>query len=246
MPTTGPNLEASKLKSLFEQSFQLDFKALFKALSKGLTHVATGKWAEAGNDAVEALCAIGLAADPGELARLLVHRSLVKATFDLMGESVNLLSDKTERDSDALLEHLDFSISTRAFHIDRQFLDRPSTLPLVADIQPLIQAWLEGHDASVPSAKAVAARFPSYFTFALHQEWRRNAKSYAALKEALDTPFAKASEREWAWMEYASMLQRRIEEGVFDEPFSLRQIYVPLNATYLEEPARGMLVGRVI
>jgi hypothetical protein len=239
MPTTGPNLEASKPKSLSEKSFQLDFKALFKALSKGLTHFAVGKWAEAGNDAVEALCAIGVSTDPGELAFRLVHRSLVKAAFDLVGESVSLFSEKTERDSEALLEHLDFSISTRAFRVDRQFLDRPSTLALVADIQPLIEVWLEGHGVSVPSAKAVATRFPSYFTFALHQEWRRNAKSYAALKEALDTPFAKASDREWAWKEYASMLQRSIEEGVFDEPFSLRRVYIPLNATVLEESAIG-------
>jgi hypothetical protein len=210
MPTTGPNLEATKPKSVFEKSFQLDFKALFKSLTKGLTHWAIGKSEELGNDAVEALCAIGLAADPGELAFRLVHRSLVKAAFDLVGESVSLLSEKTERDSDALLEHLDFSVSTRPLHIDRHFLDRPSTLRLVEDIQPLIQAWLEGHDVSAPSAKAVAARFPTYFTFALHQEWRRNSKSYATLKEALDTPFAKATEREWAWTEYAAMLQRRI------------------------------------
>jgi hypothetical protein len=150
MPTTGPRVKTTKPKSLFEKSYQLDFKALFKALSKALTHAAIGKWAEAGNDAVEALCAIGLSTDPGELAFLLVHRSLVKAAFDLVGESVSLLSEKTERDSDALLEHLDFTISTRTFHIDRQFLDRPSTLPLVADIQPLIEAWLEGHGVESP------------------------------------------------------------------------------------------------
>ncbi len=91
---------------------------------------------------------------------------------------------------------------------------------------------------SEPSAKAIVARFPSYFTYALHQEWRRNAKAYGPLLEALDTPFAKASDREWAWTEYSAMLRRRIEEGVFDEPFSLKQIYVPLNATYVEEPAK--------
>lgn len=238
MPTTGPNLEATKPKSVFEKSFRLDFKALFKSLSKGLTHAAIGKWEELGNDAAETLCAIGLSTDPGELAHRLVHRSLVKAAFDLVGESVSQFSEKSEQDSDALLDQLDFSISTHAFHIDRQFLDRPAALPLVANVQPLLEEWLQGHGASPPSAKAVVARFPSYFTFALHQEWRLNAKSYGPLKDALDTPFAKASEREWAWMEYSAMLQRRIDESVFDEPFSLRQIYVPLNATYLEEPTR--------
>jgi NACHT domain len=128
--------------------------------------------------------------------------------------------------------------ASRPFHFDRQFLDRPSELRLVRDVQSLLQSWLEGLGVSARSAKAIVERFPSYFTYALHQEWRRNAKSYGPLLEALDTPFAKASDREWAWTEYSTLLERRIQEGIFDEPFSLRQIYIPLNATYVEEPAK--------
>ena len=86
-----------------------------------------------------------------------------------------------------------------------------------------------------PTAKAIAGRLPGYFVYALNQEWRLNAKSYRPLVEALNTPFAKAGDREWAWAAYAALLQRRIQEGIFDEPFSLSQIYVPLNAFYLEE-----------
>jgi hypothetical protein len=52
------------------------------------------------------------------------------------------------------------------------------------------------------------------------------------------TPFTKAGDREWAWTAYAALLQRRIQEGIFDEPFSLNQIYVPLNAYYLEETTK--------
>jgi uncharacterized protein YjbI with pentapeptide repeats len=238
MPRTSPKLKATKPKNVFDKPLHADFKALFKALSKGVGHAAIGKWEELGNDTLETLCAIGLSTEPGELAFLLVRRSITKAVFDLVRESASLQLAETERDPDALIEQLDFSVSTRPFHIDRQFLDRPSELRLVGDVQVLLQAWLQGHGVSEPSAKAIVARFPTYFTYALHQEWRRNAKSYRPLLEALDTPFVKASEREWAWTEYSAMLQHRIEEGVFDEPFSLRQIYVPLNAAYVAEPTK--------
>jgi len=52
----------------------------------------------------------------------------------------------------------------------------------------------------------------------------------------MDTPFTKAGEREWAWASYSALLQRRTQEGIFDEPFSLSQIFIPLNAYYLEDP----------
>jgi uncharacterized protein YjbI with pentapeptide repeats len=244
MPKT-PKLKAIKPKSALEKPLQADFKGLFKALTKGVTHSVVGKWEELGNDAVEALGAVGLSTEPGELAFLLVQRAIAKAAFDLVGESASLQSPDTKVDADALIEQLDFSISTRPFHFDRHFLDRPSELHLVKDVQVLLQGWLEEIGINQPSAKAIAERFPTYFTYALHEEWRRNAKGYAPLLTALDTPFAKATDREWAWEQYSAMLQRRIEEGVFDEPFSLSQIYVPLNATYVEEPTKQGLTSGI-
>ncbi len=139
MPGIGPKIKGEKSKPLLEKSLQIDFKALFKALSKGVGHTAIGKWEEIGNDTVEALCAIGLSTEPNELVFLLVRRSLVKAMFDLVAESASPQLAETERDADALIEQLDFSISTRPFHIDRQFLDRPSELRLVGDAQALLQ-----------------------------------------------------------------------------------------------------------
>src|ERR1700730_8989506 len=145
MPRTGIKLKATKPKKVFEKPLQADFKALFKALSKGVGHTAIGKWEELGNDTVEALCALGLSTEPGELAFLLVRRSITKGMFDLVGESASLQLAETERDPHGLIDQLDFSISTRPFHIDRQFLDRPSELRLVGDVQSLLRAWLEGH-----------------------------------------------------------------------------------------------------
>ena len=232
---SSPKVKVTKPKSVFEKSYQVDLKGLFKALSKGIADTSLGKWEQVGIDAVEALSAIGLAAEPGELAFLLISRSITRAIFELVGENASQQLIDNKKSSDALVDQLDFSISAGEVYIDHKFLDRPADLPLLKEIQSLLQKWLEGLGVSNPSANAIIDRLPSYFIYALNQEWRQNAKSYRPIIEALDTPFAKAGDREWAWIAYSALLQHRVQEGIFDEPFSLSQIYVPLNAFYREE-----------
>ncbi|MCX6681352.1 MAG: pentapeptide repeat-containing protein [Methanothrix sp.] len=240
----GQGLKVEKPKSVFERSFQVDYKGLFKSLSKGVIHVAGGKLEEASIDATETLSSLGLKTeDPGELAFLLINRSMTEALLELVREcsSQQLIDEK--KDPDAILEQFDFSSSASEVFIDRKFLDRPADMPFLKDVQSLLQKWLEelylSKPSAKPSAKAIADRLPSYFVYALNQEWRKNAKTYRPIIEALDTPFAKAGDREWAWSAYSALLQHRINEVIFDEPFSLRQMYVPLNAFYLEDESKG-------
>lgn len=234
-PKTNSKLLAKPPKNFFEKPLQAEFKALFKALAKGIGHTATGKWEELGTVAVESLSAIGLTTEPDELAFLLIRRSLTKAIFELLGDIGGQELAASEIDSDTIVEKLDFSTLFQNVQVDYKFLDRPSSLPLLQDIQPFLEKLLEANGVSKSAALTIASRVPSYFAYALNQEWRRNAKLYRPLLDALSTPFTKAGEREWAWASYAAMLQRRIQESIFDEPFSLSQIYVPLNATYAKE-----------
>ena len=234
----GQGLKVEKPKSVFERSFQVDYKGLFKSLSKGVIHVAGGKLEEAGIDATETLSALGLKTeDPGELAFLLINRSMTEALLELVDESSSQQLIDEKKDPDAILEQFDFSSSASEVFIDRKFLDRPADLPFLKDVQSLLQKWLEelylSKPSAKPSAEAIADRLPSYFVHALNQEWIKNAKIYRPIIEALDTPFAKAGDREWAWSAYSALLQHRINEVIFDEPFSLSQMYVPLNAFYV-------------
>lgn len=235
MAKLNPKLKATKPKSVFEKPLQVDFNELSKSISKGISHAAFGKWEEIGNDAVDTLLAIGLGTTPEELAFLLIRRSITMALFNLLGEISSQQLMDTKKDPEMLLDHLDLSISAGEVHIDHKFLDRPAELPLVSELQPLLQKQLESLGVKTSTAKAIVNRLPSYFVYSLNQEWRKNAKSYRPLLDALDTPFARAGDREWAWKVYSSLLKRRIQEGIFDEPFSLSQMYVPLNAFYLEE-----------
>jgi uncharacterized protein YjbI with pentapeptide repeats len=235
MAKLNPKIKATKPKSIVEKPLNVDYRELARALSKGISHAAFGKWEEVGNDAVDTILAIGLGTEPEEFAFLLIRRSIAKALLILLGEIANQQLIDVKKDSETLLDQLDLSISGGEVCIDRKFFDRPADLPLVAELQSLLQKWLEGQKVSKSTAKAIVDRLPSYFVYALNQEWRKNTKSYSQLIDALDTPFAKAGDREWAWTAYSALLKRRIHEGIFDEPFSLSQIYVPLNAYYFEE-----------
>lgn len=218
----------------------VDFKGLFKGLTKSVLDATSGKWGEVAVDAQETLSAVGLATEPAELAFLLIHRSLEKALSDLTSESANVLQPETGGNPDAALEALDLSTDEEPIFVDRKFRDRPSDLPLVKRTQALFGDWLLRNGVDEPAARVIADRLPSYFVYAIAEETRRNAKSYRPLFDVLDGPFAFAGERELAWTAYSALLERRIDEGIFDEPFGLRQMYIPLNAFYLEDlPAGG-------
>lgn len=231
-------LRTKKPVSVFDKPLKADFKQLFKSLCKGVGHGVAGNWAELGSDTVETLSAVGLTTEPGELAFLLIRRSLTKALFDLAGESASQYLTQSNKDSMALTEQLDFSIASQETQIDHKFLDRPAEIPLMHDAQQILKQWLEIHGLSPSSAQATVERLPTYFVYALNQEWRQNAKTYQPFLQVIDTPFTRAGEREWAWAAYNALLQRRIHEGIFDEPFSLAQIYIPLNAYYQEDTSK--------
>lgn len=220
----NPDLKFRRPINTFDKPITVDMKAIFKAVAKAIGHGVGGRWEELANDTVEALSAIGLASEPGELAYLLLRRAMTRALFDLVGECASLIATEIVDDGSIILDQLDFSIYSEGIRLDKKFLDRPSDLAIIANVKTSIGEWLVKRGVSAPSAMAIAERFPSYFVYALNQEWRRNSKSYGPISTAIETPFTKAGEREWAWAAYSAMLQRRVDEGVFDEPFSLCQI----------------------
>ncbi|HYR07329.1 MAG TPA: NACHT domain-containing protein, partial [Longimicrobium sp.] len=236
---TTPNLTVKKSNSMLVKPLEADFRELFKALGKGLSHTAIGKWDELGSDAVDALAALGLTSDAGEVMYLLLRRSAIRAIFDLLGETVKPHMLSLKNLSSDIQDKLDYSLTRHDTQIDAKFFDRPASIPFVQDLQSLLREWLILVGFESHTSDAVVNRLPSYFIYALNREWRSNSKAYRSLVDAVDTPFTLAGEREWAWKTYGALLQRRAEEGVFDEPFSLVQIYVPLRAYHAEDGKDG-------
>lgn len=76
MAKATPKLRAKKPVSTLQKPLKADLKQLLTALAKGIGHTTVGKWEELGTDSAEALSALGLTTEPGELAFLLPELAL--------------------------------------------------------------------------------------------------------------------------------------------------------------------------
>ena len=226
-------LNASPPVSVWNKPISLNGKAFSQALAKAVGHGLLGKFDDLAMDGVDALEALGLKGNnPEELLFLLVQQALQRALADLLHDSESHLPLDIDQHADALVGRLQNTLTD--ISIDRDFFEHPQNLPLLQTVQQALKAWLVDHNTEPAVADTLVARLPGYFPFALHQEWRKQGERYAPIKAALDTPFAKASEREQAWRSYNAYLHQRIEAGAFGEAFGLKQIYIPLNG-YREE-----------
>ena len=227
-------LSVKKPAKVLNKKLQTNLKDLFLKLGSAAIHGTFGNLPGVGVDMVGALAALGLQDEPGEIAWLLIYRSLARAMFALAESNQELLvNQRDDRQIKELCDlQLDLSLEDRELSLSWDFFRQPKQLPILEPIKiPFVQ-WLEDFGLDPAQARSIADRLPSYFVFALHEEWGSRPKDYARLQESLDTPFTKASDRERRWQRYSAWLQKQVDEPMFVEPFSLKQVYVPLRAYY--------------
>ncbi|EDX73035.1 Pentapeptide repeat protein [Coleofasciculus chthonoplastes PCC 7420] len=185
---------------------------------------------------VEVLENLGLEAKPGEIAGLLIVRSLIQAMQDLLHENRELLIQKPDNLTE-LYNSLNASLTSNELILDPDFFQHPQNLPIVQEAKTGFAQWLEAYVEKKVEAEMISSRLPAYFVFALNDQWVEHSQDYIALKEVLDTPFTQATRREQGWLRYRARLQKRVDEPIFWEAFSLKQVYVPLRTYYEREVA---------
>ena len=228
---------AKKPLAFWNKPLKVELPGLFKVLAAA---VATGfafDWVKASAKAVEALTFVGFEKDPASLAWVLVRRSMTRAIYDLVAEACDLLGRQADPVQAALLDRLDRALDEAEFRLDEKLFDRPTALEIVDRLRAPLTEWLQAHGLNESQAKSMAARLPTYFTYALYEDWRKNPAIHAPIKEALANPFTRAEERDQLWNAYSAWLQRQVDERMFEEPFGLSQVYVPLRACF-ERPKR--------
>jgi uncharacterized protein YjbI with pentapeptide repeats len=223
-------------------SIRINYRDFTKALGKAGVDLSFGKWDSLAGDGVEALTALGISAGAGEIAWLLVYRSMLQAMKSLVDEKTEIAPERFKPKE--LKVAIDQALVDSSLSIDREFFTHPGKAAVVGLVQPSFINWLVAAGVFEADARAISQRLPIYFAAALHQEWGDRAKDYGALKEKLDTPFTQANDRAQAWARYGVWLQKQVEEPLFLEAFSLKQVFVPLRAYYhrkIAEPGeRGL------
>lgn len=234
MPSAG--LVIRRRVSILNAPLKVDFKQAFLALGKATISGFTTDWQKTTDNLVDAATALGLKDEPDQIGWLLLYRSLVRASHDLAYENANLLS-AGQRDYDRLAASVGSRLEALDAEIDERLFTHPRNVAFLQHFQGALKEWFEGFGVSPPSAEALSTRFPSYFVLALNKEWQSRPKEYEVLRQALKTPLSTATERELRWLAYSAWLQKQVDEQLFGEPFSLRQIYVPLRAFYVSGKA---------
>ncbi len=246
------DIPVNKPLSVMDKPLKVKFKDLFNSLTKSAAQGIAGKADGAIKDAIDSLSAVNFGADHSGIAWLLIFRSLLQAIYTLVAENEPLLIKDTAHprvvqyqlgdlaeDPDSLMNQLDWSLEKKQFAIDETFFKRPRALSVLEDIKTVFSQWLERFGLTEAQSQAITDRLPSYFVFALNDQWRHRSEEYIPLKEAFDTPFTKASETEQNWARYSAWLQKQVDEGMFDETFSLRQVYIPLRGYFEQKTEDG-------
>jgi uncharacterized protein YjbI with pentapeptide repeats len=220
----------SKPVPVWNKSIEVDHKDFIKALGKGVADLCFCKWDSLVGDGVEAATALGLSAKSSEIGWWLVYRSLLQAMKELVDDKTQLPPEKFKPKE--LKAALNLALENSSLLIDNEFFNHPDKVSVVKLIQPAFRDWLISSGVTTVNAQVISEQFPRYFAHAVQTEWFNHPRDYVVLKENLDTPFTKFNERAQAWLRYSIWLQKQVEESMFLEAFSLRQVFVPLRAYY--------------
>ncbi|GCA86544.1 secreted effector protein PipB2 [Microcystis aeruginosa NIES-2522] len=238
MSESAAGISVSKPQNIWKRQVKVNLRSLFSTLGKAALNGAFLQWDDLAENGVEVLDALGLSRTPGELAGLLISQSLMKAMKGLLKSNADLLPQEVEKlPLKELYRQITDFLEEPELILDQDFFEHPERLPIVAPIQAAFLRWLTTNNliSNSQEAQSLSNRLPAYFVLALQEQWKDKRDEYSLLLDEIDTPFNNAWKRERGWLHYRAWLQKQIDEPIFWETFSLKQIYVPLRGFYEEE-----------
>ncbi|TRU34756.1 MAG: hypothetical protein EWV50_17975 [Microcystis aeruginosa Ma_MB_F_20061100_S20] len=242
MSESAAGISVSKPQNIWKRQVKVNLRSLFSTLGKATLNGLFLQWDDLAENGVEVLDALGLSRTPGELAGLLIIRSLMEAMKGLLKSNADLLSQEVEKLSlKELYRQITDSLEEQELNLDRDFFEHPERLPIVAPVQAAFLQWLTTNNLITNSqeAQSLSNRLPAYFVSALQEQWKDKRDEYSLLLDEIGTPFNNAGKRESGWLHYRAWLQKQIDEPIFWEAFSLKQIYVPLRGFYEKEEIKA-------
>jgi len=238
MSESAAGISVSKPQNIWKRQVKVNLRSLFSTLGKAALNRAFLQWDDLAENGVEVLDALGLSRTPGELAGLLISQSLMKAMKGLLKSNADLLPQEVEKlPLKELYRQITDFLEEPELILDQDFFEHPERLPIVAPIQAAFLRWLTTNNliSNSQEAQSLSNRLPAYFVLSLQEQWKDKRDEYSLLLDEIDTPFNNAWKRERGWLHYRAWLQKQIDEPIFWETFSLKQIYVPLRGFYEEE-----------
>ncbi|MCL2016522.1 MAG: tetratricopeptide repeat protein [Defluviitaleaceae bacterium] len=212
---------------LFQPIKIKDFSEFLSAVGKTIFHGYGGNLDEFLLSLMDVGATLGLDETEERLAWQLIDRAIASAITDLVSENKNSIPSL---DDSNVIERIKKFNYDKEIIIDSDFFQRPKECQFIKDIQAVLSEWLEITGIDGAKIKAIVHRLPTFFVYALHDEWVSNTEKYEKLLD--DSPFSETKKMEEEWDRYKAFLAKETEEKVFNENFGLSQIFVPLCGYY--------------
>ncbi|NQZ11190.1 MAG: RelA/SpoT domain-containing protein, partial [Algicola sp.] len=233
---TSGSLTLKKPVSTLKKPIELNAKSFFANASKALAKGVTLDFAGAGVSILDILADVGLKDKPGEVAWVLIYQSLMLSVAELVHDSDDLFDNQpTDEQKGELSKQLTALLSGRDFDIDVDFFNRPQGFVFLDTFKPYLKSWLIQRSLNDAQAEVISERLADKFALMLHNQWLEKPDDYACIKSSLDTPFTRATLARRLWLQYNAWLNEQVNERMFHEAFSLKQIYVKPRAYYTEK-----------
>ena len=230
----APSLQPDVLQSALNNHWRETLSSFAHALVLSGQGLLPAAWRANPLEAHDTAAKLGL--DPkrvGDQAHIFLNRALRQAVWELSLDAQDLLEelgeDDLEKSVGKLLSKQPLLSETGQLYLDPATFDRPQNSGVFLAVQRLSTAWLRTLGMDVWAADAVTRRLPCYFFCALQDEWYMHAVFYSTLqREAGISPFfGRAGARGGRWGRYLAGLLQSIDLRMGDEPFGLREVYVP-------------------
>ncbi|WDP92322.1 MAG: pentapeptide repeat-containing protein [Desulfobacter sp.] len=239
-------LKITKPISVWKREIDIPREQLFAGLGKiGLKGISFD-WAGVGEAAIETINGSGFAKKPGEIAFLLIYKSLISTIFNLAKEYEDLYDGKFDSSTfEKVSEKFEIEFEKIEITIDRSFFNRPGESEFLNKIRPLLKKWFIDFGVKQNDAHLISNRFNDFFVFALNDEWN-NDQRYQSLLDFYSTPFIKATDESRGWQLYNQWLKKQIKDRMFAEHFGLEQIYIPLRGYHESKVDGDILTEKIV
>ena len=222
--------------SVWNRELKLQPKDFFFALGKAAISGAFADSKGVARNVLDMVKAIVPTKDPAQIGWALIYKSLLTALSELMDEHLEFFATELdEGKQQQMAAKLETAINKIKTGLTADFFDHPDKQQLLEEIKPPLMRWLMALGMTKQQAEALHLRLKDRFVLCLHQQWLKGEHDYQRLFNALSSPFVTATKEQRSWFQYGAWLQEQTKQRMFDEAFSLSQVYVRLRAYYEEK-----------
>jgi hypothetical protein len=165
-----------------------------------------------------------------DLFAQLIEQALLRGMSQLTQDSLDILNVSVDS-LIAAMQPAEIDLPATTIDMRRAFVHDPTQLKGYSQFRTKLAEWFQNSlGLSKVVAKTTANRLDG-----LYEEWASQENFYAPLEPVFNNPFAKMNDTNRAWARYSTVLQATLDKTVLDEPFSVRQIYIPLRAYKVEK-----------